>query len=714
MYCDKCGQQLREGAKFCNKCGTVVICEKQEDTEAINSSIIDPPEKQVEGEHLHSNVSKAHTSSDKDSGKKKIFIIAGICCGVLLIGVIVSLLIINMPNTKVSIYQGYVQSLSKAHDDIKACDEYTGGQSIAIADMNGTDTEDMVFVTRKKTSDQETKNESEEIALNFCYDSEGEVKETELVSCDKFILYTDTNTKDIYQYELYPYAEKTCTERVTKLCFGKNDFTSTDKFCRYYNAETKEISYSDKENGGEDYSTYESAFENLKNKDVCVLLSSEALIDQQQVFENITDNLSLTYDEAVSKLNGDKVQNSTEIISTQQTETQEPTEKPVVITDVDPSDLPDGLTEFLQKFDFAYGTQSKGREYNCENLENIYDKLLVKIVGNPTVVDLDLYPGGDSKSSFTSNSDPLDKFPKGWGYIAVPKEKVIWILENILNVPENETGSIIQAAMQANPEIYEYEENGTTYLYNKIGGLGGPGYKVTYETIRFDGEKYYLVYDCSDNVIFDGATTVTYFAEMARKEIEGKEYWSIYRHTENIPDLPEPTNENKVDVFKMFAGSYTFTSGVGYWSTQIELKADGTFTGQYHDQNAGESGNGYDGTTYKSSFSGRFTNPKKINSYTCSFELSEIKYDKTPGTEEIQAMGNSGYKMRTVYSEAYGLKGAKTIYAYTSDAPVTNLPESFTSWVEHLRSKETKNNTNLSYKCLYAVEPELWWIGSAE
>ena len=124
------------------------------------------------------------------------------------------------------------------------------------------------------------------------------------------------------------------------------------------------------------------------------------------------------------------------------------------------------LNEFLQIFDFAYGTQSEGREYNCEKLDNIYDKLLGKIVGNPTIVDLKLYPGGDSKSSFSPNSDPLDKYPKGWGYTAVPKEKVIWILENVLNVPKNEIETIIQAAMQSDPDIYEYEENGTTYLYN--------------------------------------------------------------------------------------------------------------------------------------------------------------------------------------------------------------------------------------------------------
>lgn len=402
-------------------------------------------------------------------------------------------------------------------------------------------------------------------------------------------------------------------------------------------------------------------------------------------------------------------------VKSQQVTTYESTtEKSKTIYDIDPSELPENLTEFLQVFDFAYFSENMEREFKCDEADKIYDSFVKRIVGNPTMVDLKLYPGGNSKSSFESNSDPLNKYPNGWGYIAVPKEKTIWIMKNVFNIPESKIDGMIKAAMQNDPDLYEYEENGTVFLYNKIGGVGGPGYDISFETVRYDGEKYYFVYDCSDAVQYDGAKTVTYYAEMELKKTDGLEYWSLYRHTENIPALPEPTNEDKVDVFKMFAGSYTFTSGVGYWSTQLELKADGTFTGQYHDQNAGESGNGYDGTTYVSTFSGRFINPKKINSYTYSFELSEIKYDKTPGTEEINAMGNSDYKMRTVYSEAYGLKGAKTIYAYTEDAPVSKLPEGFTSWVEHLRNKETKNNTKLSYKCLYAVEPECGWIGSPQ
>ena len=584
MYCDKCGHQLREGAKFCNKCGNAVIVEKQETYKAINRPINDHAVKPTEKETPRPIASKEPTSSDKGSGLKKILIIAGICCGVLLIGVLVFLLFFNKPKSNDTIYQGYVQILHKSHDEIKAYEKDTGGKSIAIVDMNGSDTDDMVFVTRKKGSGQETEDKPDDITMHYCYDSKGEIKEKELAAGDDFALFMDARTKDLFQYELVPYHEGIKKERVVKLKSDENDVSETDSFSRYCNAETKEISYTDNEHGGEDHTSDKSAYENLKTQDVCVLLSSEDIIDQQQVFDNCSDDLSMNYDEAISKLNGEKVKNdpatSTQQAETQKSaETQKPTEKPVVITDIDPSDIPDGLTEFLQIFDFAYGAQSGGREYDCKELDNIKDKLLSKIVGNPRIVDLEIYPGGDSKSSFTPNSDPLDKYPKGWGYIAVPKEKAIWILEHILNVPENETEAIIQAAMQADPDIYEYEENGTTYLYNKIGGLGGPGYKVTYESIKCDGEKYYFIYDCSDAVQYDGATTVTYYAEMAQKEIDGKKYWSIYRHTEDIPDLPKSNDTSDDDpetewssIYKNFIMNKNYLSSHEGWLGEGSLR----------------------------------------------------------------------------------------------------------------------------------------------
>lgn len=219
----------------------------------------------------------------------------------------------------------------------------------------------------------------------------------------------------------------------------------------------------------------------------------------------------------------------------------------------------------------------------------------------------------------------------------------------------------------------------------------------------------------------------TCYIEVAEKEIDGEKYWTIYRHTKNIPELPAVTASNGTDkadttqssdeeIFSMFEGNYLFTSGVGAWSTQLELKSDGTFTGEYHDTDAGARGDGYDATLYLSKFSGRFKNPQKINSYTYSFKLDEIKYENEPDTEEIGDPYDSGGKVKVLikYSSAYGLNGSDTVYAYTPLAPVSELPEAFMSWVDRLRDNSTCNNAELSYKCLFAVETEQGWLGEKE
>lgn len=185
-----------------------------------------------------------------------------------------------------------------------------------------------------------------------------------------------------------------------------------------------------------------------------------------------------------------------------------------------------------------------------------------------------------------------------------------------------------------------------------------------------------------------------------------------YNSSANVQtESAKKDDETKTEYFKMFAGEYTFTSGAGAWSTQIEIKDDGTFTGKYQDTDAGYRGKGYEATLYLSEFSGKFINPKKINDYKYSFELSELKYKNTPGTEEITDPYGQGVNMLVKYSDAYGLNNnTKTIYAYTESAPISKLPEGLLSWVDILRDEDAKNSSILSYKCLYAVEPKYGWI----
>lgn len=164
----------------------------------------------------------------------------------------------------------------------------------------------------------------------------------------------------------------------------------------------------------------------------------------------------------------------------------------------------------------------------------------------------------------------------------------------------------------------------------------------------------------------------------------------------------EPTEEAQVDeggIFPMFSDSYLFTSGVGGWESELTINPDGTFSGHYFDMDLGNN------SKTLSDFSGHFANAQKINDYTYSFELADIAYEAEPGTEETKTLDN-GTEIHYYYTTPAGLDGTKTVYAYTADAPWSEMPDGFVRWVGIIRN----GNPTLGCKCLYTVETGCGWI----
>ncbi len=120
---------------------------------------------------------------------------------------------------------------------------------------------------------------------------------------------------------------------------------------------------------------------------------------------------------------------------------------------------------------------------------------------------------------------------------------------------------------------------------------------------------------------------------------------------------------------------FTFSSGAGAWSTQLNIQADGSFSGEYWDMDMGSSGDGYpNGTQYGNTFTGKFTDLQKVNDYTWAMKLGEINYTYEIGKEEILD------QILYSYTEAYGLDGADEVDIYLPGAPVSELPEEFLQW----------------------------------
>lgn len=148
------------------------------------------------------------------------------------------------------------------------------------------------------------------------------------------------------------------------------------------------------------------------------------------------------------------------------------------------------------------------------------------------------------------------------------------------------------------------------------------------------------------------------------------DYVTILQAVEpNYKDIPVFSFSNISQI------EFLFASGAGAWGTWLTIDDDGTFSGNYHDSEMGSAGADYpNGICYLCRFSGKFSEPVKVNDYTYSVKLEQLEMEDTPGTEKIE----DGIKY--IYSQPYGLEGAENFLFYLPGTPVEDLPEGFLGW----------------------------------
>ncbi len=123
--------------------------------------------------------------------------------------------------------------------------------------------------------------------------------------------------------------------------------------------------------------------------------------------------------------------------------------------------------------------------------------------------------------------------------------------------------------------------------------------------------------------------------------------------------------------------SFSFSSGAGAWETELRIKEDGSFEGEYYDYNMGETGPGYEenGTKYSCTFTGKLGTPKELDYYYYEAEVLSLEYDHEPGTEEIIDGTN------IIYTGAYGLEDTDKIFIYAPMMSTEFLTDEYIDWV---------------------------------
>lgn len=142
---------------------------------------------------------------------------------------------------------------------------------------------------------------------------------------------------------------------------------------------------------------------------------------------------------------------------------------------------------------------------------------------------------------------------------------------------------------------------------------------------------------------------------------------------------------------------FWFGSGAGGWRTTMTIQKDGSFEGEYSNSDMGDVGEGYPhGTAYYCKFGGQLSELTKVDDLTYKAELIDISYENPVGGEDYID------DVRYIYSDAYGLDEADTIYFYLPGTKREKLPEECLIWVEQAMYDNNGNSLDqLNFVCLY-------------
>lgn len=149
---------------------------------------------------------------------------------------------------------------------------------------------------------------------------------------------------------------------------------------------------------------------------------------------------------------------------------------------------------------------------------------------------------------------------------------------------------------------------------------------------------------------------------------------------------------------------WSFSSGVGGWSTDMRILPDGSFSGEYHDSEMGELADEYpNGTLYLCSFTGHMTMTGQLDENTWTIRVDDLKVDEGQPQESIE----DGF--RFVFAEPYGLSAGDEMRLYQPGTPTDGFTEDMRMWA-HLLGDEG-NAAALDFWFLYSDKNESGFVG---
>ncbi len=124
---------------------------------------------------------------------------------------------------------------------------------------------------------------------------------------------------------------------------------------------------------------------------------------------------------------------------------------------------------------------------------------------------------------------------------------------------------------------------------------------------------------------------------------------------------------------------WSFSSGVGGWSTDMRILSDGSFSGEFHDSEMGEFADEYPyGTVYGCSFTGRLSVIEQVDKNTWKLRVDALSVDEGQAEEAI----DDG--IRFVFAEPYGISEGDEMALYQPGTPTAGFSDDMLMWAHLL------------------------------
>ena len=161
------------------------------------------------------------------------------------------------------------------------------------------------------------------------------------------------------------------------------------------------------------------------------------------------------------------------------------------------------------------------------------------------------------------------------------------------------------------------------------------------------------------------------------------------------------------DPFALLEGiDLSLCSGAGAWSTDIQIHADGTFKGTYHDSEMGDTADNYpNGSMYISEFSGKMSVVEQVSATIWKIRVDEVNQEGKTGEETIED------GLRYVTCDPYGVTAGDEMMLYQPGTSLDGFSDSMKFWA-HVFDAEQQELTELKDWFLYSSKEDAGFVGT--